>query len=52
MDHDEFASRYKVTPLMETRGMPNPFERISVSMGDVSAELRDNRLVIDIGTTQ
>lgn len=52
MDHDEFASRYKVTHLMETRGMPNPFERISVSMGDVAAELRDDKLVINIGMTQ
>ncbi len=52
MDHDEFASRYKVTPLMETRGMPNPFERISINMGDVAAELRDNQLVITTGTTQ
>lgn len=49
MDHDEFASRYKVTHLQETRGMPNPFEKIQINMGDTAAILKDDKLIIDTG---
>ena len=35
MDNDSFARRYKLTTYSESRGMPNPFEKIQIDLSQV-----------------